>query len=117
MRCLSHILLVFENMEPLTICRIFATVILAYAIWIIASGVRNLYFHPLASFPGPKLAAFSIWWKIYLEVFLGENLTDRLFELHGTYGEMTGTAPIRSTLKHVCRAIRWLNRRYRAHWS
>lgn len=45
-------------------------------------------FHPLANFPGPKLAAVSDWWLIYHEVFLGESLTDILANLHEKYGKM-----------------------------
>ncbi|UPK99739.1 hypothetical protein LCI18_011035 [Fusarium solani-melongenae] len=45
----------------------------------------SLFLHPLAKFPGPKLAAWSQWWLSYQEAVKGESLTDILRRLHATY--------------------------------
>ncbi|KAI2631794.1 putative cytochrome P450 [Xylaria nigripes] len=53
--------------------------------------VYNVYFHPLARFPGPKLAAatnmpYSSW-------FLGGRQPFKMLELHRRYGPVVRTAP------------------------
>ncbi|KAL2829477.1 benzoate 4-monooxygenase cytochrome P450 [Aspergillus cavernicola] len=57
----------------------------------IGRGVYNLYFHPLARFPGPRLAAISngpyCWW------FLGGRQPYQLLSLHEQYGPVVRTAP------------------------
>ena len=52
----------------------------------IAATVYNIYFHPLAKFPGPTFAASSNWYKTYHEVFLQQSWTTLLAELHEKYG-------------------------------
>lgn len=52
----------------------------------VAVTVYNIYFHPLAKFPGPTFAASSKWYKTYHEVFLQESWTTLLRELHEKYG-------------------------------
>ena len=56
------------------------------ALYIIAKLLYNLPFHPLAKFPGPRLAAATSWWQTYLEVFQGESLSLTLLDLHAQYG-------------------------------
>jgi len=68
------------------------TVVVALALssaWLLQkffSGVSNVFSHPLAAFPGPKVAAITAWYKTYQEVFLGRSWIDVLQELHGKYG-------------------------------
>lgn len=60
-------------------------------VYVVALSVYNLYFHPLASYPGPKYVAVSrAWWL--LNVFRGE-LTYKTTELHEKYGEVVRIAP------------------------
>ena len=56
------------------------------ALYVIAKLLYNLHFHPLAKFPGPRLAAATSWWQTYLEVFQGESLSLTLLDLHAQYG-------------------------------
>ena len=55
-------------------------------VWTLAKAIYNIYFHPLAKFPGPKLAAATVWWQIWLEVIRGGSLSLKLWELHAQYG-------------------------------
>ena len=48
--------------------------------------IYRLYFHPLANFPGPKLAAITWWYEIYYEIILRGQYTFKLGELHKEYG-------------------------------
>ena len=67
---------------------VFTTFILACFTWFLAVGVYNLTLHPLSRYPGPKLAAFTIWWKAYIELFGKRNLVDVLFDLHQLHGAL-----------------------------
>ena len=56
----------------------------------IALAIYRLYFHPLASFPGPKIAAATKWWEFYLDNLKGQGGTyafkiDRMHEIYGIF--------------------------------
>ena len=61
-----------------------ATVI-AYAVYAVT---YNVYFHPLAKFPGPTIARTTIYWKAYVECIANRSFCHVLVELHARYGEM-----------------------------
>ncbi|PVH97982.1 putative cytochrome P450 [Periconia macrospinosa] len=67
---------------------IFTALILAY---FTSKVVYNLCWHPLAKFPGPKLAAVSN--VSYCYWFLGGRQPFRMLELHNKYGPVVRTAP------------------------
>jgi len=48
--------------------------------------VYNLFFHPLARFPGPRGAACTKWWLAYMELGRGISLATLREELHEKYG-------------------------------
>jgi len=49
-------------------------------------GVYRLLLHPLASFPGPKLAAVTSLYHAYYDVYADGQLLTKLKELHEQYG-------------------------------
>lgn len=51
----------------------------------------NRYFHPLARFPGPLLASFTNFWKVY-QVAAG-NYEDVLLDLHRRHGKIVRIGP------------------------
>lgn len=57
---------------------------IAYAVY---TAIYNVYFHPLAEFPGPRLAATTTYWKAYLECILSRSFCHELVDLHARYGE------------------------------
>ena len=69
-----------------TIQAVLALIVSSLA-WILVKGIYNVTLHPLAKYPGPKLAGFTGLWKMHVELIDKTNLADRLFELHGKYGE------------------------------
>lgn len=61
---------------------------------LVTMGVYRLWFHPLASFPGPKLAALSTDW-LYRASF-GKYVEKTLDELHNDYSKITAPAKMTS---------------------
>jgi hypothetical protein len=53
--------------------------------------VYNIYFHPLARVPGPKIAAFTSLWLAY-HTYIGNECTV-VFQLHRKYGPVLRVAP------------------------
>lgn len=64
-----------------------ATAFLA-TLWMIYGLVYRFYFHPLAKFPGPKLAIATYWYERYYDVIRGGQFTFKLRELHKKYGSV-----------------------------
>ncbi|KAI9828093.1 MAG: hypothetical protein M1832_003620 [Thelocarpon impressellum] len=66
-----------------------ATVVLYY----VAGGVYRLYFSPVAKFPGPKLAALTLWYEFYYDVVKRGQYTFKIKELHEQYGPIVRINP------------------------
>lgn len=48
--------------------------------------IYRLFFSPLAKFPGPKLAAATLWYEFYYDVIKTGQYTFKIKELHKQYG-------------------------------
>ena len=66
----------------------------ALIVYLASLYLYRLFFHPLAKFPGPKLAALSNWYEFYYDVFLQGKFTTHLQELHKQYGLHASNFPI-----------------------
>lgn len=55
--------------------------------------IYRLYFSPLASIPGPKLAAISSLYNAYYDLVLGGQYVWRVEEMHRQYGPIVRTRP------------------------
>jgi hypothetical protein len=54
--------------------------------YVIALYLYRVFLHPLAKYPGPKLAAASNWYEFYYDVYRQGDFTRHIQELHKTYG-------------------------------
>ena len=68
---------------------LLAIVAILLVLWAIGTVVYRLFFHPLASFPGPKLAIATYCYEWYYDLILGGQYTFKLKELHERYGKFT----------------------------
>jgi hypothetical protein len=48
--------------------------------------IRRLYFSPLSKFPGPKLAAATLWYEFYFNIIRGGKFMWEIERMHEKYG-------------------------------
>jgi hypothetical protein len=66
---------------------LMAIIVLSTLLYCIAGVIYRLYLSPLAKFPGPKLAAATLWYEAYYDVVKKGQYTFKIKELHKKYGE------------------------------
>lgn len=58
------------------------------ALWCFFLCIYRLYFHPLAHFPGDRLAAITGWVETYHDVFRGGQFIFTIEKWHAKYGKV-----------------------------
>ncbi|QSZ35469.1 hypothetical protein DSL72_008339 [Monilinia vaccinii-corymbosi] len=69
------------------------TFVASFLVYQIGLVLYRLYFSPIAKFPGPKLAAASLWYEFYYDVWLEGQYTFKIRELHRVYGPIIRISP------------------------
>ncbi|KAL2073776.1 hypothetical protein VTL71DRAFT_11102 [Oculimacula yallundae] len=67
--------------------------VLTYASYLVTLVIYRLYFHPLSSIPGPKLAAATLLYEFYYDVFHSGSYIWRIRALHAHYGPIIRISP------------------------
>lgn len=74
-------------------CNIMAVIFIlgllltAGALRLVFQMVYNLYFHPLAKFPGPRWAAATTWYEAYFDIIKGGRYFKEVEAMHERYGK------------------------------
>lgn len=58
------------------------------AIYLVGGAVYRLYLSPLAKFPGPKLAALTLWYEFYFDVVKKGRYGWEIAKMHEQYGRI-----------------------------
>lgn len=75
-----------RQIQGLGLLRISALLGSAFLVYGAALAIYRLFFHPLAKFPGPKIAAISRWYEAYYDVVLDGLYEKKIIEFHRKYG-------------------------------
>ena len=73
--------------EKADMAALLPAVVAAMIAFVAYAVIYNVYFHPLAKFPGPPLARTTTYWKAYVECIANRSFCHVLVELHSRYGE------------------------------
>lgn len=68
--------------------RTAAGLLVLWVAYLVGLAAYRLYLSPLAKFPGPTLAALTLWYEFYYDVVKGGKYTWKIGELHEQYGEL-----------------------------
>lgn len=61
--------------------------LVAGALYLICGAIYRLYFHPLAKFPGPKIAALTGWYETYHDLIRRGMFVWKIQEMHEEFGK------------------------------
>ena len=73
----------------------FFTTSVLLLFYVLCISVWRLCLSPLAKFPGPKLAALTLWYECYYDVLKpgGGMYIWKIEEMHQRYGNIVRTSP------------------------
>jgi len=63
------------------------SITLTVVLYLLTLAFYRLYLHPLAKFPGPKLAAVTRYYEAYYDIIKNGQYTFRIAEMHKRYGK------------------------------
>ncbi|KAJ5205354.1 Cytochrome P450 [Penicillium cf. griseofulvum] len=82
-----------DDLYDLFNVQLFTTIALGFVAYRIGLVIYRLYFHPLAHFPGPKLAAATTLYRAYWQVWQDGEHVAQFTRLHDQYGPVVRVAP------------------------
>lgn len=75
-------------MEALTNLLSWRHIAVMAAVYFASLAFYRLFLHPLAQFPGPKLAAITLYYEAYYDVVQNGQYTFKIAEMHKKYGRI-----------------------------
>lgn len=78
-------------MESFQLGRLFSWVFFVrlcggFVLWRMLIIIQRLFFHPLSSFPGPKIAGASTIYRMYYSIWKDGEMVAQIKRLHERYG-------------------------------
>ena len=74
---------------------LFWAIVFCWVAYVVARYIYRVTFHPLARFPGPKLAALTSWYEFYYDVINPGQFIWKIQSLHEKYGECCPIIPVK----------------------
>jgi hypothetical protein len=75
-----------EDLFQLAVHQPIAATFVVLFIALVTIAVYRIYFHPLAKFPGPKLAALTFLYEFYFDGVKHGQYTNEIARMHQKYG-------------------------------
>lgn len=75
-----------KNMSLVSVLETAGLITILGVVFATALAIYRITWHPLAKFPGPKLAAVTGWYETYYDCFLLGKFSNHLDEMHSRYG-------------------------------
>ncbi|KAL3430456.1 cytochrome P450 [Aspergillus tetrazonus] len=69
------------------------SILLAWVAYVVGLVIYRLWLSPLAKFPGPKLAAATLWYETYYDAFKWGKYTFEIAKMHEKYGPIVRISP------------------------
>lgn len=66
-----------------------AALVIVWASYVLGLVIYRLWFSPLAKFPGPKIAAATLWYETYHDAFRWGQYTFEIAKMHEKYGKLS----------------------------
>lgn len=86
MKQISHSCIDKMELVQIVLSHPVATGVAGTTLYIILLSIYRLWCSPLAKFPGPKLAALTLWYEFYYDTICRGRYTFRIGEMHKQYG-------------------------------
>lgn len=65
----------------------------SWVLYVLLLYTYRLTLHPLAKYPGPRLAAVTLWYEFYHDFFRGGQYLFRIRDMHAKYGHIVRITP------------------------
>jgi hypothetical protein len=77
------------ELSKISLIEAIAILVILYTLYGINLAIYRVYFHPLSKYPGPKLAAATLWYEFYFDVVKRGRFAWEIRRMHSVYGSIS----------------------------